>query len=54
MQSQGTNTNPITGDKLQSKIGDQGSQDAYHSGWDVIFGDKNKKPACNNDNKEND
>lgn len=31
--------NEITGDRLKSKIGDQ---DAFHAGWELIFG-KGKK-----------
>lgn len=35
--------NEITGDKLQSKLGDEQSQEAYAKGWDTIFSKSERK-----------
>lgn len=32
-----SNINEITGDKLQSKVGDKQSKEAFDKGWDTIF-----------------
>lgn len=35
--------NEITGDKLQSKVGDT---TAFNKGWDLLFGNKPKVTPC--------